>query len=212
MGRGKPAFWSSLVSIPFVLLGLWFYFGDTPAPEGVGLPFVAFGVFVLIVGLYVHVVSPSQPRLGENEQILSTAHPAQRVARVKIGLGFVFLAVTIYLFYFTGVPYIYPTLAFVVGLYTFSTGIHTFWTNSLTTYYVTTNRVIKEYRFLSLVRQEVPREKIRGVQERKSIIETLVGLGNVQVASGGGRALVINMRNMEQSGAFADEIRRIISS
>ncbi|MFC7078786.1 PH domain-containing protein [Halorussus caseinilyticus] len=98
-----------------------------------------------------------------------------------------------------------------MGLYAFSSGLYTYWTNSLTTYYVTSRRIIKEYRFLSLVRREIPREKVRGVQERKSAIEALVGLGNVLVASGGGRSLEIRMRNMEQSESFADSIRTLIS-
>ncbi|KAB1193188.1 PH domain-containing protein [Haloferax sp. MBLA0076] len=211
MARGKPALWSAVLGLPFVGAGAWLYTGQETYPPDVGIPFVLFGAFVVLVGAYVHFVSPSAPRLSDGEEILETRHPTQRVARVKVAAGIPLLALTVYLLYFTYYPYVYPTLTLVVGLYLFSVGIHTYWTNSLTTYYVTTNRIIKEYRFVSLVRQEIPRSKIRGVQERKSITESLVGLGNVMVASGGGHSLEIRMRNMEQSGSFADSIRNLVS-
>lgn len=211
MARGAPALWSTLLALPFVLAGGWLFAGQTAYPEAVGLPFVCFGVFVVVIGAYVHRVSPTEPRLADDEELLEKRHPTQRVARVKIAVGLPLLVATVYLLFYTFVPYAYPTATFVVGLYAFSSGLYTYWTNSLTTYYVTTARVIKEYRFLSLVRQEIPREKIRGVQERKSAIEAFVGLGNVLVASGGGRSLEIQMRNMEQSAAFADSIRSLIS-
>lgn len=104
----------------------------------------------------------------------------------------------------------YPTVTFVLGLFTFSTGLHTFWINTLTNYYVTNNRVIREYRFISLARHELPLSKVRGVQERKSITESFVGLGNVRVASGGGHSLEIRMRNIHDSETFADEIRNVV--
>lgn len=211
MARGEPALWSALLGTPFVVAGAWLYLGQQQYPPIVGLPFVGFGAFVVMVGLYVHTVVPSELRTGDGEELVSTRHPTQRVATAKVAIGLPLLFLTLYLLYFTMVPYVYPTLALVVGLYTFSVGLHTYWTNSLTTYYLTSDRVIKEYRFLSLVRQEVPRQKIRGVQERKSFIEAFVGLGNVVVAAGGGRALEIRMTNMERSESFADDVRAVIS-
>ncbi|WP_135825327.1 PH domain-containing protein [Halorussus ruber] len=211
MARGAPALWSTLLGLPFVVVGGWLYVGQTTYPSVIGLPFAFFGAFVVGIGAYVHVVSPTEPRLSDGEELVEKRHPTQRVARVKIVVGLPLLVATIYLLFFTTVPYVYPTATFVVGLYAFSSGLYTYWTNSLTTYYVTTRRIIKEYRFLSLVRREIPREKIRGVQERKSAIEALVGLGNVLVASGGGRSLEIRMRNMERSESFADSIRNLVS-
>ncbi|KTG30331.1 PH domain-containing protein [Haloferax profundi] len=212
MARGKPGIWSSLLGIPFIAAGAWLYFGQLEYPPVVGLPFVSFGAFIIAIGVYVHVVSPSKPRMGDGEDIIASRHPTQRVARVKIVLGMPLLAATVYLLYFTRVPYVYPTVALVLGLYLFSVGLRTYWTNSLTTYFVTSNRIIKEYRLLSLSRQEIPREKIRAVKESKSVTETLVGLGNVHVASGSGRSLEIGMQNMEKSEAFADEIRDLVST
>jgi len=105
----------------------------------------------------------------------------------------------------------YPTSSFVVGLYFFSSGVKTYWINTLTLYIITSKRVISEYRFISLRRQEIPLNKIRGIEERKSILETLAGLGNIWVASGGGGGSVrVNMKNIEKSSQFASRLRELV--
>lgn len=210
MTRGKPAIWSSLLGLPFVFTGGWLYLGQVDFPPIMGLPFVFFGLFIIVVGIHIHVIGPSEPRLQDGEEVLEKRHPTQRVALVKIGVGLPLLVVTVFLLFFTQIPYVYPTATLLTGLYVFSTGLYTYWTNTLTSYWVTSDRIIKEYRFLSLIRQEIPHSKVRGVQERKSITESLVGLGNVRVASGGGRSLEIIMSNMEKSESFADSIRDLL--
>lgn len=209
MTRGMPAIWSTILGIPFALAGTWLYVAQAKYPSIIGVPFVLFGLFIVSVGVYVHVVGPSEPRLQNEETVLEIRHPTQRVALVKIGLGIPLLTVSVYIMSFTTLPYVYPTATFLIGLYTFSTGLQTYWTNTLTSYWITSNRIIKEYRLLSLIRQEIPHSKVRGVQERKSLTESLVGLGNVRVASGGGQSLEIIMPNMENSEGFADTIRRL---
>ena len=211
MARGRPAVWSAILGMPFVLIGIYHTHFASNTTSELGFPPLFFGLFIVLVGLYVHYVgTPEQPTLREEEEIVAIRHPTQRVAAAKIGIGVPILLVTAYLLVFTMVPYVYPTFTLIVGLYFFSTGLYIYWTNTLTTFYVTSNRVIREFRFLSLVRQEVPLEKVRGVQERKTLTESLVGLGNVRVASGGGQALVINMRNISQSTEFAESIREVM--
>lgn len=211
MPRGHPAGWSGALGLPFVLVGAYLYTGASQLSADLGLPPLLFGAFIVVVGLYVHVVaSPPSPTLRDGEELVAIRHPTQRVAAAKLGLGIPILGGAAYLLFFTLTPYVYPTVTLVLGLYFFSTGLYVYWTNTLTTYYVTTNRVIKEFRFLSLIRQEIPLEKVRGVQERKTFTESLVGLGTVRVASGGGRALVIDMRNMTQSAAFAAAVRDVM--
>lgn len=210
MARGLPGVWSMFLGGPFAIAGGYVYTSSShpTVPTEVGLPIIAFGSFVVLFGLYIHfVAAPEPPSMRDGEKIIDTRHPAQRatIAKMIVGIGFLFGSG--YLLFFTYRPYIYPTVPFVVGLYLFSTGLYTYWTNTLTTYYVTSNRLIKEYRFISLVRQEVPFEKIRGVQQRKSVWEAFVGLGNVRVASGEGRTLEIVVRNISSPTDFADEIR-----
>ena len=213
MARGLPAVWSAILAGPFVIGGAWVYLADPSefVSNQVGLPILGFGLFVVLVGLYIHyVAAPAPPRMRDGEAVIDTRHPSQRAALAKAIVGFVALLVAAYLLLFTFTPFVYPTVAFVVGLFLFSTGIHTYWTNTLTTYYVTNRRLIKEYRFISLVKQEIPFGKVRGVEERKSLWEALVGLGNVSVSSGGGRELRIVIRNIYSPTAFADEIRELV--
>ncbi|MFC7078785.1 hypothetical protein [Halorussus caseinilyticus] len=87
MARGAPAVWSTVLGLPFVLAGGWLYVGQSAYPGVVGLPFAFFGLFVVGIGAYVHAVSPSEPRLGDDEELLEKRHPTQRVARVKIAVG-----------------------------------------------------------------------------------------------------------------------------
>lgn len=213
MARGNPRFWSAVLGAPFLLGGLWFFVGQTGYPNTIGAPFAFFGVFIAAIGVYVHYTRPrAQPELQDDEDLIDTRHPTQRVALVKIVSSIPLFVLTVQLFFFTDYPYVYPTLAFLGGLYLFSGGLYTYWTNLLTTYYLTSERVIKEYRFISLLRQEVPLRKVRGVQERKSVIETIVGLGNVRVASGEGRSLEIIMKDMTQPERFASKVRDAVSS
>jgi len=211
MARGLPGVWSSLLSIPFLASGGYVYFGGTPYPELLGAPLLLFGVFVLLMGWYVHMVaSPPAPTLREDEEIMDTRHPTQKAPLAKVFLSLPFLFLAGYFMFFTLYPYVYPTVAFALGLYLLSSGILVYWTNSLTTYYITTDRVINSFRLLSLVRKEVPMEKIRAVEESRSPIEAVVSVGNIRVASGGGAGLEIVIRNVDNATEFADELRRII--
>lgn len=211
MARGLPAVWSTIFGIPLIACGAFVYVAETMVVPEAGLPIILFGVFVVVIGIYIHfIAAPPAPNLRDGEEIIDKKHPAQRAAIVKSWVGFAVLLLAGYLLFFTFYPYLYPTVTLIVGLYLFSTGIHAYWTNTLTTYYITNQRMIKEYRFISLVRQEVPFTKVRGVEERKSLWEALVGLGNVRVATGGGGTLEIVIRNISFPTKFADEIREMI--
>jgi hypothetical protein len=209
VARGRPAVVSSVIGVPFVLLGLYIYFAETSVPSEVGIPFCLFGLFVILIGLYIHfIAAPDPPKLGESEDQIAGRHPTQRVAFVKMFISVPLLLVTVYLLFFTITPYAYPTVMFLLGLYFLSSGLQTYWRNSLTTYYVTNRRVISHYRLLSLSRREIQIDKVRGVDERKTAIESVVGLGDVCIASGsGGGTLEISIRNIKRSTEFADEIR-----
>lgn len=209
MARGLPAFWSTVVALPFFVGGYLLATTGGQYPPELGQVFVLFGAFIMVLGLYVHfVAAPSPPDLAPSENLLATQHPSQRVAAVKIALGLPFLLAGIYLLHFTMRPYVQPTLALVVGLYLVTTGVYTYWTNSLTTYYVTDQRVVRSYRFLSRITEEVPFDKVRGVAERRSFGETLVGLGNVAVTTGVGDGLTIRLRNVENSNRLAKIVRQ----
>lgn len=236
MARGYPGVISAILSLPFIIGGGYLYWGSKfgytfvvpilGLPGGlapslfviphsnlriIGISMLVFGIFILLIGLYVKFATLSTPRIQDEEEILETRHPSQRVAISKVGASIPFLIAGIYFLLLTIIPYVYPTSIFIIGLYFFSSGLKTYWANSLTRYYVTDQRVIKDYRFLSLRRQEIPLEKIRGVEERRSITEMIVGLGNIQIASGGGGGSVrIALRNMRDSAGFAEIIRDLM--
>lgn len=224
MGRGKPVLWSALLSLPFLgsAVGLFLVDSHDITVKGLtmpssslqlfSIPLSVFGIFIIILGIYAQVVSPKPPRFRNEEYLVDTRHPSQRVAFAKIAMGFPLLTIAGYLLFFTIFPYVYPTTALLAGLYYFSSGIKTYWVNTLTTYYVTNQRVISEYRFISLRRQGLPLDKLRGVEERRSIMEALVGLGNIRVASaGGGGSVQLVMRNMGNSSDFAEELRNLMT-
>jgi uncharacterized membrane protein YdbT with pleckstrin-like domain len=211
MARGYPALWSGLLGGGIIAIGLFGASQTTTVPSEAGLPFVGFGVFVIITGAYIQfVAAPEPPTMQEDEELITTRNPAQRAAALKAFAGFVGMLATGYLLFFTFLPYIYPIVTLAAGLYLFSTGVFAYWTNTLTTYYVTNTRLIKEYRFISLVREEVPFEKVRGVEERRSVWETIVGLGNVRVASGGGGTLEVIVNNIYTPTEFADQVRSLL--
>lgn len=211
MARGLPALWSALLGVVFVAAGLGGARLTTTVPTEAGIPFVGFGVFVIAIGGYIQfVAAPELPTMRDGEEIVETRNPAQRAAVVKLLFGFGVMLTAAYLLFFTFLPYIYPLVALTSGLYFFSTGVFAYWTNTLTTYYVTNERLIKEYRFISLVREEVPFDKVRGVEERRSIWETIVGLGNVRVASGGSGTLEVVVKNIYTPTEFADRVRSFL--
>lgn len=135
MARGQPALVSAIVGVPFVILGLYLYFAATFVPQEVGIPFYLFGTFVILVGVYIHfVAAPDPPALGEGEEVIATRHPTQRVAFLKMTLSIPFMLGSLYLLFFTVTPYVYATVLFLIGLFFLSSGLRTYWSNSLTTY------------------------------------------------------------------------------
>jgi hypothetical protein len=212
MSRGFPALWSTVLGLVFGGFGIYLYVGQGTYPSLFGLPFFLFGLFITVVGAYVHLITaPGPPSIQQGEDIIETRNPTQKVASFKIIVSLPFLLLSVYLLFLTPVPYVYPTIALLLGLYLLSSGLLTYWKNTLTTYYVTTERVIKVYRFTSLVQQELPLDKVRGVEERRSFAETIVGLGNIRIASGGGGGtLEVVVKNIEDSTEFADEVRSLL--
>ncbi|MES3518238.1 MAG: PH domain-containing protein [Natronomonas sp.] len=229
MPQGKPALWGSVLGVPFLFAGSYVYLfelqdgsteieflgttlsgGHLTHPEFFAIPLVAFGGFVILMGAYVQIVAPQPPVFGEGETVIEKRRPTQRVARAKILSGLPFLFFTFYLLEFTIVPYVYPTGVFVVGLGLLSSGLYRYWRNTLTEYYITSERVIRNYRFLSLSQKEIPLEKVRGIEEARSVTETMLDIGSVKIASaGGGGTVTLRVTNIRHPSEFANEIRKL---
>ncbi|WP_224338054.1 PH domain-containing protein [Haloprofundus halobius] len=222
MSRGLPAVWSALLGAPFVAVGGYIYefqaayplvAGQSAAPPITGVLLATFGLFVTALGLYVQFIgAPPAPAMRADESVVDDRDPAQRNALAQAFASIPFLAAGMTLLYFTERPLVYPTLALAVGLYLFSTGIHRYWRNTLTTYIVTNQRVMEEYRFLSLVRSEIPIEKVRSVEERQSMWESMSGRGKVRVRAGSTGGLTISIDDVYDATEFADVIRTQLGS
>ncbi|WP_372909794.1 PH domain-containing protein [Salinigranum sp.] len=217
MTRGLPAVWSSLLSLPFVVVGGYLLAFQTQypltatqptVPPTAGAALAVFGLFVAGFGVYVQFVAmPDRPTMRADEWVVADRNPAQRSALAKALAGVPFLAAGLFVLYATERPLVYPTVALGVGLSLLSTGLHQYWRNTLTTYLLTNRRMLEEYRFLSLVRTEIPLDKVRAVEERQSAWEALFGLGNVAVRAGASGDLSVTVRSVYDSAEFADTIR-----
>lgn len=216
MARGLPALWSSVLAAPFLAGGAYVYAGRTQFRPVAGVPVALFGAFVLAVGLYVHfVAAPTGPQLDDGEDLIAVRYPSQRVAVTRILAGVPFVVAGAYLLFETYLPYVYPTMASLVGGYFLVTGTVRYWKNTLTTYWLTTDRLIKEYRFVGLSRSYVPLDEVRGVTESKTATEALVGLGHIAVAtagSGSSGTTEVTVRGVPDVEEFATEIRRAPTS
>lgn len=214
MGRGRPALWTAVLAFPFFAGGVYGYVASPSVPPEAGLAAAAFATLVSLVGVYVQYLAPPEPNLTPDEEVILVRYPSQRVAIGTVLGSAPFLGLGFYWLFFAAdplPPYIYPTVPLVIGLTAFSRGLYRYWSNALTSFYITDQRVIRSFEFLSKVTKEIPLEQVRGIQERRSIGEAFAGLGNVQVASGaGGSTLEVVVRHVEDATEFADELRTLV--
>lgn len=208
MARGKPAFWGLLVGIPIAALGFYTYSRAPDIPDALGIPFAVLGAFVVLTGLHVHRMAPEP--MDFDEEVLAEFHPNQLAAKGLLAVGTLFFLVTIYLLYGTYVPYVYPTLSLCAFLGFTLFGLVRYWQNSLTTYYVTTEQITSEYRFLELIRPNIRLDDIAATGRRQSVIESLVGLGTIEISAGGGNPKIteIRFRDIEDPEEAEDVIDR----
>ncbi|MFQ3294307.1 MAG: hypothetical protein ACI9PP_001607 [Halobacteriales archaeon] len=208
MARGKPAMWGIAVGGPITGLGVYTAVAAPDLPNSLATPFILLGIFVILLGFYVRWMAPEMKTF--DERVLATFHPNQLAAKAFLLIGGGFFLVTIYLLFGTYLPYVYPTLSFSGVLFFTLTGLVRYWRNSLTTYYVTTERITSEYRFLSLQRTSVSIEDISAVGRKHSVVESLVGLGTVGISAGGGNPTMTEIRfqDIEEPDQAEEAIER----
>ncbi|MFC6952431.1 PH domain-containing protein [Halorubellus litoreus] len=183
MARGRPAAVGGLIAALLAALGLGVQFDQTPLPPGLGTPLLLVGLLVFAVGVRANQLAPERPTYRDGEEEVLQYNPVQTPAIATMALGVLGFVATGYLLYFTRTPYVYPTVTGLVALALLVSGGATYYRNSLTTYYVTTERAIREYRMFSVDRSDVDIDAVGGVNRTDSRIERLVDAGTVTMRS-----------------------------
>ena len=198
-----------VVALPFILLGI---FGLMQGEElyQPSLAVILVGALVILVGLYVSVLSRPRLDLMPDEEFLALRHPSMKPAFARIVLSIPFFLAAGYLLEFSTLPYLYPFLPFLVGMYFYFRGIIKYWINHHTTYYVTNRRVVRMYRFGWLDTTEIPVNAINSISQTRTLLETLTGRGSVLVASGIGAHHKVLMEEIDDPGPAAETVRRLI--
>lgn len=188
-------FWGTLLGAPLLAVGGWMHQAPGTVPTGTSYPFLVLGAFAIVLGAYVTYAAPGP----ESYDTLVVFEPTNLPAYAYAVFSLASLAVTLYLLYGTEVPYLWPGLAFLAFLVGFLQALFVFFKNMLTTYYVTPDRLISEYRFLSLTRTSFEHEDVTNVTRRQSVLETLLGLGTVTVSVPSGTITLDNLRNPDEA-------------
>lgn len=203
----RPVVISGLLALPFVLAGGVIQIIGLAFLIAFSVPLILLGLFVIAVGIYVRLASQSAPTFREEEEVLETRRPRFRVAALKVGLSVPFFLAAPVVLFFTVVPLMWPFLLFFGALFFFFSGFTTYCRNMLTTYYLTDQRIISVYRFISVDRKEIPLDRVKVIKEGRSVWETILGLGNVLAATGGTETLQIKVRHVGDPAPFAEKLR-----
>ena len=167
-----------LVALPFFAFGVLGLVRDDLRDDA-SLAVMLIGALVVLVGLYVSVLSRPRLNLMQDEETLQMRHPSMKPAFARILLSVPFFLAAGYLLEFTVLPYVYPFVPFLFGMYLYFRGVIKYWVNHHTTYYVTSRRAVHMYRFIWLDTTEIPVNAINSISETRGFIETLTGRGSV---------------------------------
>ena len=202
---------SILLSGPFLVLGVLLIIG-TSGPGVLAFAVLLVGIAILGVGLYVSctAIAP-EPPLQETETELARRHPSMKPAYARMIVSLPFLAGAAYLLQSTNIPYIYPFVVFLIGMYLFFQGALRYIRNLHTTYIVTDRRALKMYKFLWLNTREIPISRIVSISEARGLFELLTGRGTVVVASGVGERQIVRMQDITNPAHVADILRRFLA-
>lgn len=208
MARGYPAFWSAVVGGAVASLGQATR-AESSIPEQLGLLVIGFGGVIFLFGLFVQLRAPGKPTATLNPDKAITYSPTQRIAAFKITIGLISAGVGGYGVFTTQLPYAYPGLLLLFGGYQLGAGLHRYWANSLTTYYIdsTSGTFLKEYRFIG--RESLPAQKgeITQVPTRQGRIERLFGIGQAQIVLKNSK---ITVRDIPDLDRFRRQIQPLL--
>ena len=177
---------SAILATPFLLFGVYGLLTQTQGVEflqGIGIQGVEgaevatiplWASFVILVvggclmaiGLYMSLagIAPSPP-LVAGEQEIAMRHPTMKPAYARMIVSLPFFMAAGYMAVATILPYVYPFVLFLMGLYLFFKGAMRYLRNLHITYTVTDRRVVHMYKFLWLSTKEIPVSRIISISE-----------------------------------------------
>ncbi len=220
---------STILATPFLLFGVYGLltqsqgieflqgFQGVEGAEVATIPLWASVVILVVggclmaIGLYMSLagIAPSPPLVaGETEIVMR--HPTMKPAYARMLASTPFFIVAGYMAVATLLPYVYPFVLFLIGLYLFFKGAMRYLRNLHITYTVTDRRVVHMYRFLWLNTKEIPVSRIISISEARNFFEILTGRGSVVVASGIGQRQVIRIEEISDPGPVADALRSLL--
>ena len=183
----------------------------TKIPLWASIVILAVGGSLMVIGLYMSLagIAPSPPLVaGETEIVMR--HPTMKPAYARIIISTPFFLGAGYMFIATSLPYVYPFVLFLAGLYLFFKGAMRYLRNLHITYTVTDRRVVHMYRFLWLNTKEIPVSRIISISEARNFFEIITGRGSVVVASGIGQRQVIRIEEISDPGPVAEALRTML--
>ena len=180
---------SVLIGLVCVLVGV-FEIANTGVPliSVVGWITIVVGVVIAIIGIIVGLNSPPQLDLIEAEKVEFEDHPSVKPAFLRIAIGVLLSIPGVYLMVaLDGIWYVVSLMALIVGVVLCIVGIHRYWMTHCTTYYVTNNRFVTQYRFLGGYTSIIGIADVVSAEPRFNLIQRIVGTGDFIVTSGSGR-------------------------
>lgn len=220
---------STILAAPFLLFGVYGLLTQTQGVEilqgfqGVDgaeltkIPLWASSVILVVggglmaIGLYMSLagIAPSPPLVaGETEIVMR--HPTMKPAYARMIVSIPFFLGAGYLAIATLLPYVYPFVLFLIGLYLFFKGAMRYLRNLHITYTVTDRRVVHMYKFLWLNTKEIPVSRIISISEARNFFEIITGRGSVVVASGIGQRQIIRIEEINDPGPVAEALRSLL--
>lgn len=179
------AFWSFLAGTPLVISGSYILISNTSLPDALGYPPLILGTFVWLGGLVTQLSSPPLPNTYENEELIDTTTPTRRITAAKNLTGLLLLGAGTWLLIDVSIPLAYPIITILVGSYLYAAGIFQFWVNSLTRYYLTSQRFIQTYQLLSVRSKSLPLSRVQSMEESRTLFERIFGIGHIAIESAG---------------------------
>jgi hypothetical protein len=208
MARGLPAFWSGVVAAVFAGFGLLIQ-SNSQVHDQVGTILMVLGGIIFVTGIFVQFRAPGKPSRIDPETA-SVYHPTQRYAAWHIASGIVLFIIGVYVLYFTQIPYAYPGIALAFGMYRVGRGLHRYWANSLTTYYISKDDMLflKSYRFISQDMRPANAKNIDTMPSGQNVIERLFDIGHADVIL---RNQTYSVRDIADFEKFKDEMSPLLN-